>query len=223
MIALIAVFVCTGCTTTTKEITPREIEVACFDLSDFEFGAVEVDATPFTFMQTLSSNTVVAAINGVYYGADDGRSQGNVWVNEKEYASGKGRVSGYLLIGDDDTVTSVESLDAIRLASSTDVIGTHPLLISQSKIHEQSLDERYNQSLAFRSALGSTSGANICFAVSLDVLSMDQWSTKLFEYGFVDAINLDGGSVSQMVTQDGVFGGGVENTKLLFLVTSRKQ
>lgn len=227
ILSIVALTACTHNTSVTFDIPKDEevpeLYVECFDLEEYEFDAVAQDTTPSDFMKSLSSDTVVAVINGVYYGADDGLTQGYVRVNEKDFASGKGRVSGYLLIGNEGDVTSLESLEAVRLHSQTDVIGTHPLLISQGRIHEQSIDERYNQSLALRSALGTTTGRNICFTVSTDLISMDQWSTLLLNYGFADAINLDGGSVSQMATQDQTYGVGIENTKLLFVVKSRNQ
>jgi exopolysaccharide biosynthesis protein len=192
----------------------------CFSLAEQGVYAVTETSTPY--MYVMRNAEVKAAINGVYWGADDGLPQGLVQVKGVNIASGKGLVSGYLWI-EDNTVYAGEEL---KNEDAPFVIGTHPLLIVDGEVHEQAGDDRYNTigdgspKTAFRSSIGTKSGNDLCFVSSSDSVGMKDWATRLKEKGYTQAINLDGGPPSQLAVRDGEQvvpnGMGLSETRLIF-------
>ena len=82
------------------------------------------------------------------------------------------------------------------------VIGTYPLLVLNPQVHSQARMPVYNASTRYRSAIGTKNG-NVCFAVSENELTMEQWAEMLHQAGYSGAINLDGGPVSQLAERIG--------------------
>ncbi len=195
--------------------------------------AEKITTTPLQFLESHPNAT--AAINGVYWGADDGEPQGIVYLGS-HFTSGKGLVSGYLVVKGDGVVHAGEAL-AMRVQEILDhkrtgddyVIGTHPLLVVNGAVHEQAVSARYNVTDAGeakesqRSALGSTTGLNLCFAVSATSMTMNDWADALVARGYQSAINLDGGPVSQLAVRDNGtiarYGPGVVETRLILFTT----
>jgi uncharacterized protein YigE (DUF2233 family) len=104
------------------------------------------------------------------------------------------------------------------------VIGTRPLLVKDGKIHSQAKLEKYNYNNqvaleAYRSAIGTKDGKNICFAVSQRAIIMSGWAAALQSAGYNQAINLDGGTISGLAVRESnsiqSYGGGIFPTRLI--------
>ena len=94
------------------------------------------------------------------------------------------------------------------------------MLVTNGKVNNQALEDRYSERRFYRSAIGTKTGKDICFAVSTDAILMSEWSERLRETGYNGALNLDGGPISQMTIRDrtdgiSVKGKGTGNTKLV--------
>lgn len=81
------------------------------------------------------------------------------------------------------------------------VVGTHPLLVLNGNFHDQAAEDRYVRSPFYCSAIGTKDG-KVCFAVSEKTFSMRDWASMLQQSGYTGAINLDGGSISQMAVRE---------------------
>lgn len=205
-----------------QEITQKLAEY-CFIPDDYTHLGASLSATrPDIFLQQY--DYVKAAINGVYFGADDDKPQGIVYFNGQHLATKKGQITGYFSIDKRGQVKTSEYLTG-AINGYQLVIGTHPLLLSSGKISSQALADRYNRDaqkqykLSYRSAIGTKDKKNICFAVSDDAITMKSWAEQLKGNGYSEAINLDGGTISQLaVRQDyqiKYFGGGILPTRLI--------
>lgn len=206
------------------------------DVVEYCFPSRELDAasastTPAYFLEKHPE--ALAAVNGVYWGADDGASQGVVYVRSVHHGSRKGLVSGYLAVRPDGAVSVGEVLaDRVQRAIETSadeadfyVVGTHPLLVVAGAVHEQAVLDRYNvgsdgaPKLSMRTALGTKNGSDFCFAVSGHPITMNTWADLLVERGYAGAINLDGGPVAQLAVRADdhieAYGQGVVETKLI--------
>ncbi len=197
---------------------PRNFEEYCFQISPSEGIAIrDVDTTPEQFIK--ENPEIKAVINGPYYNKE-GKTEGIAHLAEDwDFGTEKPKdVRGYFSInrkGDEIKVT--ESLEG-NLNDYWMVIGTHPILVKNHQVHNQSKEIRYSKLLAYRSAIGNK-GKNICFAVSNDEILMSDWAKRLQNKGYEGAINLDGGPVSQMAIRNNygvsVKGKGNGNTKLV--------
>jgi len=166
-----------------------------------------VKTTPTAYLKEHSD--VLAAINGPYYDTF-GNTEGSIIVNDQ---SGKkilvccsGEVRGYLYISNNYVIAGTampNTLDEAHLV----VIGTHPLLVVNGKVHSQATEAKYNlkedgkQKVAFRSALGTKDGEHLCMAISVSKLTIKQWANLLCLCGYNQAINLDGGPVSDLAVK----------------------
>lgn len=204
------------------DVIKKDISEYCFELDQLQLGMDKVIRQPIGYVNDNSH--VSAAINGVYWGADDGLPQGVAYIDGKDYSSGKGLISGYFTISRDRSTVAVSETLAGNRQNYHIILGTHPILVSDGSVHEQATQDRYNVSeqgdkVSFRSAIGTKSGSDICFAVSNGLVTMKQWASELVKQGYTNAMNLDGGSVSQLgVRHDSgtsVYGGGFEDTRLI--------
>lgn len=202
------------------------LEEYCFSISPRKSIAMRgVDTTPEQFLRDNPS--VEAAINGSYFGPDN-KTEGIAYlVDNWHFASEKPEhARGYFSVNKrGDEIKVLESLDR-KLNNYFLVLGTHPLLVTNRKVHNQSLEERYAGRIAYRSAVGTKSGKDICFAVSTDEILMSEWAQRLKEVGYDGALNLDGGPISQMTIRDvtdgiSVKGKGTGNTKLIIFSYNR--
>ncbi len=210
----------TGCTIVQQpsvrqgEVQRESLYEYCFDLREREIRMEKVT----TFVDEYQAERgVAAAMNGMYWGADDGEPQGVAHTaREGDVATGKGLVSGYFMIDEQGPRVS-ENLDE-ELDEYEMVIGTHPLLVQDGAVHEQALGERYNRQQTFRSALGAKSQNEACFVVSGQVFTMHEWAQLLVDRGYEQVINLDGGPVAQLATPEGLFGLALQETRLVLFV-----
>ncbi len=201
------------------------LEEYCFTISPHKSIAMRaVDTTPEQFLGDNPS--VEAAINGLYYGPDN-KNEGIAYLADNwHFATEKpAHTKGYFIVNrEGNNIDVIASLEG----SLTDyflVLGTHPLLVTEGKVHDQSLEERYAGRTAYRSAIGTKTGKDICFAVSTDQIFIRDWAQRLKEERYRGALNLDGGPISQMAIRgDGVVsikGNGTENTKLVIFSYNR--
>jgi len=203
---------------------PSNLEEYCFTISPHKSIALRaVDTTPEKFLR--DNPTVEAAINGPYYDAEN-RTEGVAYLaNDWHLATGKpDDIRGYLSVSrKGDEIKVAESLSG-KLEDYFLVLGTHPLLVTDGKVHSQSREQRYRERIAYRSAIGTKSGSDMCFAVSADEILMSEWAQRLDEVGYYGALNLDGGPISQMALRDdgiSVKGKGTGNTKLVIFSYTR--
>ena len=201
----------------TETIEQAEIYAEyCFDSRETRIKMEVATTSPFQFVQERED--VIAAINGVYYAADDDQSLGIAYTNGKQLATGKGLISGYFVISNEGEVEVLEEFNG-QYDDYQTVIGTHPLLVKNGTPHLQAFEPRY-ELMAYRSAIGTKNGSDVCFVVSEEPFLMSDWSKLLASHGYKGALNLDGGPISQLVTQDNVYGGGGLNTRLIIFATT---
>ncbi|MBI5002790.1 phosphodiester glycosidase family protein [Candidatus Woesearchaeota archaeon] len=202
------------------------LEEYCFPISPHKSVAMRaVDTTPEKFVRDTPG--VEAAINGLYYDSDN-QSEGIAYLaNNWHFATEKpAHTRGYFSVNrEGNKIDVAESLEG-GLTDYFLVLGTHPLLVTEGKVHAQSLEERYAGRTAYRSAIGTKTGKDICFAVSTDQIFIREWADRLKKAGYTGALNLDGGPLSQMAirAKDGVVsvkGNGTENTKLVIFSYTR--
>ena len=211
---------------------PADLSEHCFEISNDRKIAIEqVTTTPETFLR-LHPN-VDAAINGPYIGGKDQknyRTQGIAYIAEgHQLADGDLRyIRGYFTVSKSGRQIQVsETLDGTgtldqKLRNYWVVIGTHPLLVVDGKIHNQATEDRYEKNsiepFVHRSAIGIREG-KACFVVSEDKLTMKKWAERLQNKGYKGALNLNGDTYSQMAERnDGkvkVMGKGKANTRLI--------
>jgi exopolysaccharide biosynthesis protein len=205
---------------------PSNLEEYCFSISPHKSIAMRSgDTTPEEFVR--KNPNVKAAINGPYYGSDN-RTEGIAYLaNDLHFATEKPEhTRGYFSVNRrGDKIKVEKSLDG-KLNDYFLVLGTHPLLIRDGKIHSQSLEKRYGDRRFYRSAVGTKTGKDICFAVSTDEILMSEWAQRLKDAGYNGALNLDGGPISQMAIKDkdgriSVKGKGTGNTKLVIFSYNR--
>jgi len=186
---------------------PSNLSEHCFEISENRNIAMqEVATTPGQFLKDSKNSGVESAINGTYFGGKDPRHfrpEGIAYLADgNQFADGNLRyVRGFFTVSKDGKQINIsETLDG-RLSNYWLVIGTHPLLVADSKINSQSQETRY-ASTGLRSAIGTKNGRNICFAVSENELTMAQWAERLQNSRYKGAINLDGGPISQMAVRE---------------------
>lgn len=206
------------------EKVEKEFNDICFSLKDYSLGFSREILTPVNFLE--NNQEYLAAINGVYWGADDGLPQGITYLDGTDYSTGKGLVSGYLTISNGNIINVTE--EQINKKDYKLVIGTHPLLVKDGVLSTQALKERYNlnsdgtDKLSYRSAIGYKTSGEFCFAVSRYSLTMEKWAKTLIKNGYNGALNLDGGPISQLAIRDnGIvnnYGGGFLETRLVIFV-----
>ena len=196
------------------------LEEYCFTISPHKSVAMRaVDTTPEKFVRDTPG--VEAAINGLYYGADN-RSEGIAYLADNwHFATEKpAHTRGYFIVNREGNNIDVTASLEGSLTNYFLVLGTHPLLVTEGKVHAQSLEGRYAGRTAYRSAIGTKTGKDICFVVSTDEILIKEWAERLRGTGYTGALNLDGGPLSQMAirAEDGVVsvkGNGTEKTKLV--------
>lgn len=205
---------------------PSNLEEYCFSISSHRSVAMRgVDTTPEQFVRNNPS--VEAAINGSYFGSDN-RTEGIAYLADNHhFATQKPEhIRGYFSVNrKGDEIKVSESLDG-KLTDYFLVLGTHPLLVTNGKVNSQALEDRYGRRTFYRSAIGTKTGKDICFAVSTDAILMSEWAKRLRDAGYVGALNLDGGPISQMAIRDrsggiSVKGKGTGNTKLVIFSYKR--
>jgi len=202
------------------------LEEYCFSVSPNKYIAMrEVDTTPEQFLR--DNPTVEAAINGSYYGSDN-KTEGIAYLADNwHFATEKPEhTRGYFSVNrKGDEIKVSESLDG-KLTDYFLVLGTHPLLVTDGNVHSQACEDRYRGRRFYRSAIGTKTGKDICFAVSTDAIFMNEWAERLKNAGYDGALNLDGGPISQMAIRDrsnniSLKGKGTENTKLVIFSYNR--
>jgi len=196
------------------------LEEYCFSISPHKSIAMRgVDTTPEQFLR--NNPGVETAINGLYFGPNN-KTQGIAYLAKNWHFATETPeyIRGYFSVnrrGDEIKVS--ESLDG-KLTDYFLVLGTHPLLVTNGKVNSQSLEDRYGGRKCYRSAIGTKTGKDICFAVSTDAILTSEWAERLRKAGYDGALNLDGGPISQMAIRDrtggiSVKGKGTGNTKLV--------
>ena len=188
-------------------------------------GMRGVDTTPEQFLKADPS--VEATINGPYYGQDN-KTEGIAYLADSwHFATEKPEhTRGYFSVNREGNEIKVsESLDG-KLTDYFLVIGTHPLLVTDGKVHSQALEDRYDGRISYRSAIGTKTGKDICFAVSTDEILIREWAKRLRYAGYNGALNLDGGPFSQMAIRNrfdniSIKGKGTGNTKLVIFSYNR--
>lgn len=205
---------------TFSQAQDKTIDEYCFTISDsITIGIAKKIITPKDF---LNQNRVEAVINGVYYGKN-GEPDGIAFLADNHHlGSGKGDIRGYFTVNKAGTEVKVTEHLNNDYSKYWFVIGTHPILILKGKVHSQAGEDRYNVrpnrelKKAFRSAIGTKDGRNICFVVSKSKISMAEWAQQLLNEGYYSAINLDGGPVSQLAVRgESLKGGGTDETHLV--------
>ena len=181
----------------------KTIDDYCFEITpQVTIGVKQTVITTENFLR--QNRNVIAAINGVYFGKDR-LPEGLVYLAEdNHFATEKPEhTRGYFLVSKNGTKIEVkENLDK-ALENYWLAVGTHPLLVVNRQVHSQAKEKRYASVLAYRSAIGTKSGRDICFAVSQQQLSMQTWAEKLKSSGYTGAINLDGGPYSRLSVRQG--------------------
>mgnify|MGYP001565585303 CR=1 FL=1 len=198
----------------------------CFKISRHKSIAIrEMNTTPEQFIRENAD--VEAVINGTYYGSNN-KPEGIAYLAENHhFATEKPEhISGYFSVNRNGDKIQVTETLAGKLNDYFLVLGTHPLLVRDGKIHNQANGKRYGGRLAYRSAIGTKDNTDICFAVSTDEILMAEWAERLRNTGYKGALNLDGGPISQMAIRnnDGrisVKGKGTGNTKLVIFSYNR--
>jgi exopolysaccharide biosynthesis protein len=202
------------------------LEEYCFSISPHKSIAMRsVDTTPERFLK--DNPGVQAAINGSYFGQNN-RTEGIAYLADNlHFATQKPEhTRGYFSINrKGDTINVSETLDG-KLTDYFLVLGTHPLLVTNGKVNSQALEKRYGERTSYRSAIGTKTGKDICFAVSTDAILTSEWAERLKQAGYYGALNLDGGPISQMAIRDktgsiSVKGKGNGNTKLVIFSYNR--
>jgi len=198
------------------------LEEYCFKISPNKSIAMrEVNTTPEQFLK--ENPDVEAVINGTYFGGNNSnkyRPEGIAYLAENHhFATEKPEhTRGYFSVNrKGDEIQVSENLEK-TLNDYWMVIGTHPLLVVNGKIHSQANEKRYNERVEYRSAIG-TKDKDVCFAVSNDKILMSEWANRLKNNEYKGAINLDGGPISQMAIRKNenilVEGKGKSNTRLV--------
>jgi len=207
----------------------QNISEYCFDKEKLEIR-IET-TTPSEFLKTNQS--AVAAINGPYFDLF-GKTEGLVVVQNENYSKGAttlacctGEVRGYLYVGKGASKITAD----MTVNPKTDIsviIGSHPLLIVGGGIYSQAREDRYNLfsdgsiRTAYRSAIGTKDGVHLCIAVSESEISMEQWANLLLSNGYTQAINLDGGPISQLSVRGKNSHGGGGSTKTRMIICAMK-
>ena len=196
--------------TEALEIQPRmqrtteDLEDYCFNITPtHSIGIKEITTTPESFVK--QNKDLLAAINGPYFGLDN-RPEGLSYLSEgHHFATQKPQhIRGYFTINKNGTDIKISENLNMTLKDYFLVIGTHPLLVLDWEIHSQAKEGRYATiGKAQRSAIGTRTGRDICFAVSKVDLTMEGWAETLKNYGYRGAINLDGGPYSQLSIREG--------------------
>lgn len=221
--SFLVVLVLTGCvrvTVDTDERTfpqasnelPRHKE-ACFDLAEVYVGVDRYDGYVSDY---FAQHEVKAAINGGYYAADDNQPQGVLYTPlTGVITSQRGLVTGYGVIRNDvfEVRETIEGVQGYQL-----VVGTHPLLLDNGEVSAQVDDLRYAGKQSFRSALATRTGDDMCLIVSQDIFTMRGWAEFLKEQSFYEAINLDGGAVTQMTDAQGSYGPAFDTTRSVIYI-----
>lgn len=203
-----------------------KLEEYCFSVSPNKSIAMRsIDTTPEQFLR--DNPNVEAAINGSYYGSDN-KTEGIAYLADNwHFATEKPEhTRGYFSVNrKGDEIKVSESLDK-QLTDYFLVLGTHPLLVTNGEVNSQALEDRYAGRTSYRSAIGTKTGNDICFAVSTDTILMNEWAERLRDAGYDGALNLDGGPISQIAIRDSsdnisVKGKGTGNTKLVIFSYNR--
>ena len=206
--------------------TKNENSEFCFlPGTEYLLGMEKTHTTPQVFVSQKKS--VVAAINGTYFDPN-GEVLGIAYESRTgKLGNGQGRISGYFFLSSSGKVFVAEGFDG-DFSNYSLVIGTHPMLLQDARVHPQAQEERYNknedgsQRLAYRSALGTKDHSDVCFIVSEEPYTMEEWAEFLEVQGYVDALNLDGGPISQLATQGGhVYGAGFVPTELIIFAKQK--
>ena len=200
----------------------------CFNSTQQTLGIANVTSTPQQYL--LDHSNVVAAINGVYYAADTDEPLGVVYYNGEQLADGRGSVRGYFLLDKEGKAIIQDDFNE-DYSNQQIVIGTHPLLVLNGEVHDQSLEGRYvylynngvpfAQNRHFRSAIGIKND-EVCLAHIDKYKTINDWATLLQSKGYVSALNLDGGGPSQLVIRDQEpVRAVVEDTKLIIYIEEK--
>ena len=218
-------------TQSALDIAPSALEEYCFRINPnitphATIGMREIATTPEQFLKQNSD--VEAVINGIYFGGKDTgqRPLGLAYLAEHHHLATERtkNIRGYFAVSRNGQEIMVTDGNIGNVENYWLVIGTHPLLVTNGKVHTQALEPRYNGN-DYRSAIGTKSN-DICFAVSKNKIPMSEWAKILLSSGYSGAINLDGGPSSQMAVREGgsikVMGGGTEKTHLVIFSYIRK-
>ena len=186
-----------------------------FDISENQkIGIRELTTTPQKFVENNSD--IEAAINGPYFSPNN-KTQGIAYLADgHQLADGNiNYVRGYFSVNKNGNEVKVNEtlLDGTgtldeKLRNYWLVIGTHPLLVVNRAVHAQSREDRYKYDEQrrikrdYRSAIGTKYGKAIYFAVSEDKITMEEWAERLRSVGYLGAINLDGGPISQLAVRE---------------------
>lgn len=205
-------------TTPQQEVSPvpsvteqleGKVHDFCFtESSGLMLKMQRVTTTPEQFLKFPENSNVIAAINGMYFGPDN-LPEGIAYVdnggNPQHLATQIPRhTRGYFAVKKTDEISVGETLSGLYTDYRI-VIGTHPLLVVEGIVHPQAREQRYRSGtevIAFRSAIGTKDGTNICFGVSREPLLMETWAEELLQVGYRGAINLDGGPYSQLALRN---------------------
>lgn len=207
----------------------------CFNITDeVTINMAKQTTLPYSYL--YSNQNVVAAMNGVYFG-EKGESEGE-WkplgiasVDGQNLATNKDKdIEGYFTVSKDGTSVNVaETLDG-DLDDYKAVIGTHPLLVVDGKVHSQADLQRYKRTTPLpyhRSAIGTKDNTDVCFVISTDKCTMIEWAEILQAEGYAGAINLDGAGPQQLAVRDdqgatNSFGNGWMQTRLVITAETPK-
>lgn len=190
--------------TLTYPLTPHatnNIDDYCFKITpQVTIGMEKTSATPESFMK--GKPKIKASINGTYYGQDL-KPQGMTYIAENHHLATERPedIRGYFSV--DKTGRSINVGERLpgKISDYYFIIGTHPLLVANQTVDKQANEPRCRGRLAYRSALG-TKIDDVCFAVSEDQITINEWAKRLQAAGYRGAINLDGGPVSQLAVRN---------------------
>lgn len=212
------------------------LEEYCFLISPHKSIAMrDINSTPEQFLKDNPS--VQAAINGPQF--RDNHTMGLSYLKKNYYYSNEdpGDIRAYFSISNDGrrvAVTNDLEGHVIGYWSKNKrfilkdywmVIGARPALLLNGNISKEALHPGYIGT-SYRSAIGTKTGKDICFAVSTDAILMSEWAERLKDAGYEGALNLDGGPISQMAVRNksdniSVKGKGTGNTKLVIFEYNR--
>ena len=171
-------------------------------------GIKKITTTPADYLK--QDPTAIAVINGMYFGPSytppNDQPEGIAFIaDDNHLATENPRHSrGYFTISKNGLRVDVRDSFSGDFPEYFLVIGTHPTLVMDYKVHPQARESRYQRNTAARSAIGTKQKEyidTICFAVQEQPVTIEEWAEQLEREGYRGALNLDGASYSQLAVR----------------------
>ena len=205
----------------TTNLSLYRLNQFCFEISDkVGIAAREQRTTPERFLHQKGNENILGVLNGPYFDVNE-KTEGLVFLSEKYYFGTQKQedIRGYFTINKTGSEIKVKEKLDNKINDYWLVIGTHPILVTDGTINKQVEEIRYNGIRSHRSAVGTSNGKNICFAVSYNKLTMYEFAKALVLNNYKGAINLDGNGESQLTIRDNdkiiTYGQGTVDTSLV--------